>query len=600
MRLKKIFTLIGTTYLLLYAGLVYSGQYEEHPIAFRSGSDVLYGSYGNNGKEVIAIKQLISRYEDVILTGNGHIRLVAAVSRDAKDDPVAMNMMALRAAVVRNFLKQNFRMLTNWNFTFCFDDNFDDSNTIKVEYIPYALPANVSTAIHYSNETTNLAAIKQALSKYGKLPYLRDIPAFEDDETARATFDKINELATSPVNVESIDGESNPEKVLIAIHYRWDKDYLDSLYLSNPTNLRLLDSILVSSNSKYIDTLTIVAYASPEGPPDYNMRLSERRAQTIKDYITNNYKTITPERIVTKARGENWDGLRNFVINDSKLPLRNEILNIIDSPLSDQQKQSQITKLNGGVTYYRYILPNYYRYLRNGASILITYSPELPKDTIPVIKKPEPEPIIIPEPLPIIIPETEHIVKYPIAFKTNLLFDAVGAPNIGVEIPIGKHFSVVGDFAYAYWRSPKNLYALQTLEGGVEVRYWFGVNDKKKLAKPEWAKPLRGWNVGLYGMYCSRYDIQWIDGYQGDGFWSAGFTAGYATPIARNLTLEFSLAAGYFYTPEYRHYHQPEYDANGKYHLMWQQTGSFGTFSFTKARISLVWLIMSDRKGDRR
>lgn len=599
MRARKLFILIGVIFLLWYSDIAYAQQNSEFPVEFHSGSDVLFDSYGDNVKEIVAVRQLMSRYEDVILSGNGHIRLVAPIGLNEATNPIIINLAALRAAVIRNYLKKSFRMLTNWSFTFYMDTTRAYNNTIEISYIPYAIPADVSSTIYYTNEKNNLQKVKQALSKYGKLPYLSNAPIFSDATITRAHFDEINAIATKPVNVEAKEGEPNPEKSLIAIHYRWDKDNLDSLYLSNPENLRLLDSILNSENSKYIDTLTIVAYASPEGHPDYNKRLSERRAKTIKDYITANYKAIAPERILTQAWGENWEGLRNLVIRDREFPFRNEVLNIIDSSLSSLQKQSQLTKLNGGVTYYRYILPNYYRYLRNGASVLITYSPDLPMKLIPFVV-PEPEPELIPKPEPIIIPAPEPIVRYPVALKTNLLFDVVGALNIGIEVPVGSHFSVVGDFAYAYWRSSKNLYALQTLEGGVEGRYWFGVNNKRKEKNPEWAKPLRGWNVGIYGMYCSRYDVQWIDGYQGDGFWSAGLTAGYAIPVARNLTFEFSLAAGYFYTPQYRHYHQPEYDADGKYHLMWQETGKFGTFTLTKARISLVWLIGSEKRGGRK
>lgn len=599
MRSKKASILIGVIFFLLYVDISYAQEREEHPIKFCFGNDLLDDHCGNNRDEIAVVNQLISQNEDVILSGNGHIRLVAPVG-NGKENPIAINLAALRAVGVRNFLKQNFRMLTNWNFTFYLDSTRAQNNTIEVYYIPHTIPADVSSAIYCTDKQSSLPTIKQILLKYGKLPYLSNALTFKSDLLARTHFDKINAIATNPADVKPKEGESNPEKLLIAIHYRWDKYNLDRHYLSNPENLNLLDSILNSRNSKYIDTLTIVAYASPEGQPAHNKLLSERRAKTIKDYITTNYKVIAPERIITEARGENWEGLRNFAVNDRELPLRREVLSIIDSPLSNLQKQSLLTKLNGGVTYYRYILPNYYRYLRNGASVLITYSPDLPKEPIPIpISKPEFDPIRIPRLEPIRIPEPKRqsTVRYPIALKTNLLFDAVGALNIGVEVPIGNHFSVVGDFAYAFWRSPKNLYALQTLEGGVEGRYWFKVNEKKKRKNSEWAKPLRGWNVGLYGMYCSRYDVQWIDGYQGDGFWSAGLTAGYAIPVARNLTFEFSLAAGYFYTPEYRHYHQPEYDANGKYHLMWQETGSFSTIALTKARISLVWLIRSPKKG---
>lgn len=595
-------TFIMIIILLLSSNIIYAQQSGEHPIEFRPGSDLLSDYYGDNGQEITAIKQIVSKYTDIIFTGNGHIRLVAPIGNSGHEDLAAINLAAMRASKVRGLLQKNFRMLTNWSFTFYVDSTRTNNQAIEVQYIPLAVPISVSSGIYYTEKQNNLSAIKQALSKYGQLPYLDTAPPFGDDEKARTHFDRINSIATSPVDVAPKEGEPNPEKLLIAIHYRWDKYNLDSLYLSNPQNLHLLDSILNSGNSAYIDTLTIVAYASPEGNPTYNKRLSERRALTIKNYIISKYKMIPPDRIVTDARGENWKGLRNFASQDQQLPSRTEVLGIIDSPLPSLQKQDRLTKLNEGVTYYRYILPNYYRYLRNGASVLITYNPNMPKDPGPNLLAglallQVPPPALVPGPAPI---QLLSVTKYPVAFKTNLLYDAVGALNIGVEIPIKEHYSVIADFAYSYWRSPKNLYALQTLQGGVEARYWFGVSDKKKQKNPEWAKPLRGWNVGAYGMYCSRYDMQWIAGYQGDGFWSAGATAGYATPIARNLTLEFSVAAGYLHTPEYRHYHRPEYDSAGKYHLMWQETGRYSTFTLTRLQISLVWMIQTTKTQKRR
>lgn len=567
---------------------------------FRPGSELLNERYGNNSNEISAAKRVIADHKDVILTGNGHIRLVAPIGTNGEEDLAAINLAALRAIAIRDYLKQQFRMLTDWSFTFYLDTTRSANNSIEAYYFPNTIPIDVTSVIHSTDKKGNLSAIKEALSSYNQLPYLNNAPAFRDDATARARFDKINALATNPVDVEPTDKVHNTEKMLIAIHYRWDKSNLDTLYLSNPQNLYLLDSILLSVNSKYIDTLTIVAYASPEGNPGYNQRLSERRAKTIKNHIEDHYKTIIPERIVTEARGENWDGLRNFAIRDKNLPSRDEVLNIIDSPLTNSEKQEQLTKLNGGVTYYRYILPNYYRYLRNGASVLISYSPHLP--VMVLAARPQPKKVVVSGLEPMLFPKVapKPVVRYPIAFRTNLLLDAMGATNIGIEVPIKKHCSLVGDFVYSYWRSSENLYALQTLQGDIEVRYWFGASDRQELKNEEWKKPLRGWYIGAHGTLCTRYDAQWIDGYQGDGFWSAGITAGYSTPVARNLAFEFSLGVGYLFTPEYRHYHKPEYNATGKYHLMWQQTGSFGTFTLTKARVALVWLLRSEKKGGKK
>lgn len=172
-------------------------------------------------------------------------------------------------------------------------------------------------------------------------------------------------------------------------------------------------------------------------------------------------------------------------------------------------------------------------------------------------------------------PVEANPAAYPLALRSNLLFDLAGAPNIGVEVPLGRSFSVAGDFAFAFWRI-RSLYAMQTIQGGIEGRYWFRQGEK----------PLTGWNAGLYGMYCSRYDVQWKEGYQGDGFWSAGVTAGYSTSVSRSLLLDFSLGAGYWFTPEVRHYHRPE---NG--YLIWDETRyNAGRITLTKVRVNLVWL----------
>ena len=175
-------------------------------------------------------------------------------------------------------------------------------------------------------------------------------------------------------------------------------------------------------------------------------------------------------------------------------------------------------------------------------------------------------------------PVVGRSAAYPLALKTNLLFDVVGAPNLGVELSLGgnRKFSVAADVAYAYWQI-NNLYALQTIQGGVEAKYWFRPSERS----------FTGWNTGVYGMYCNRYDVQWKDGYQGDGFWSAGISAGYSMPISKRLNLEFAIAGGYFYTPEVRHYHRPE---NG--HLLWEETRyNVGRVSLTKLKVNLVWLI---------
>lgn len=162
-----------------------------------------------------------------------------------------------------------------------------------------------------------------------------------------------------------------------------------------------------------------------------------------------------------------------------------------------------------------------------------------------------------------------------VALKSNLLFDLAGAPNAGVEVALGRRFSAGADFAYAWWRI-NNLYALQTKQGGVNVKFWFRPRER-----------LTGWHTGIYATWISRYDVQWRDGWQGDALWSTGVSVGRSMPVAKRLNLEFLLAAGYLHTLEARHYTRPE---NG--HLMWDKTvHNASRFSITKAQINLVWLL---------
>jgi hypothetical protein len=172
--------------------------------------------------------------------------------------------------------------------------------------------------------------------------------------------------------------------------------------------------------------------------------------------------------------------------------------------------------------------------------------------------------------------------KVNVALKTNMLFDAVGGPNVAVELAFGrdKNFSATADIGLVSWHS-KNTYALQTVLGGLGAKYWF--NPKHG--------PLSGWNVGVYGMCGGIYDLQWGDGYQGDEFWSAGVSGGYSLPIYKCLNIEFALAMGFLYTPELRRFNV----SDGI--LMWRETRrNVWRFSPTKVQVNLVWLIGKKQK----
>ena len=168
-----------------------------------------------------------------------------------------------------------------------------------------------------------------------------------------------------------------------------------------------------------------------------------------------------------------------------------------------------------------------------------------------------------------------------LALKTNLLFDAALMPNVEIEVPVGKRWSVNGEYAFPWWQFDRGKYCMQVLMGGLEGRYWLGSRKSR-----EDREVLTGHFLGLYAGG-GKYDLQWGEkGYQGEFFIAAGVSYGWATRIARHLHLEFNIGIGLLRT-DYRHYH-----ARDKYQtLLWQENGKYTWFGPTKAKISLVWLL---------
>ena len=168
-----------------------------------------------------------------------------------------------------------------------------------------------------------------------------------------------------------------------------------------------------------------------------------------------------------------------------------------------------------------------------------------------------------------------------LALKTNLLFDAALMPNVEIEVPVGKRWSVNGEYAFPWWQFDRGKYCMQVLMGGLEGRYWLGSRKSR-----EDREVLTGHFLGLYAGG-GKYDLQWGEkGYQGEFFIAAGVSSGWATRIARHLHLEFNIGIGLLRT-DYRHYH-----ARDNYQtLLWQENGKYTWFGPTKAKISLVWLL---------
>ena len=527
--------------------------------------------------------------------------------------------------------------------------------------------------------------------------------------------------------VFSADTEQKTELVL---HFRFDRSMVDYGYRDNNRILAAMHKIFADSLCvSRIDSVCIQAFSSPEGDADYNRRLALRRAQAVKGYLVWKYPGLNQYRIRTSAQAESWDALRDVALNDTLLPCRDEILQILKLNTGEKRKEALLKKLNTGIPYRhisQWILPAlrnasictvYMRPLRhaqqdsrlvadaqgnNGKEYQKADGTEITDDTevvngvrvakgndtntngtevingvrvtkgndtnangtevingvrvakgndtnangtevingvrvtkgndtnangtevingVRVTKGNDTNPdgtkningVRVAKGNDTNANGTELTDNTAItgstqvtgnaqttgsanaiapgksrrrplfAVKTNLLFDAALMPNIELEVPIGKRWSLNGEYMFPWWLINDDRYCLQILMGGLEVRYRPGKRSGRDV--------LTGHFIGLYAGG-GKYDLQWDkNGYQGEFFIAAGVSYGYAHSIARNLRLEYNIGIGMLRT-DYRHYHSRDNHRT----LLWQENGEYTWLGPTKLKISLVWLITGKNK----
>lgn len=182
---------------------------------------------------------------------------------------------------------------------------------------------------------------------------------------------------------------------------------------------------------------------------------------------------------------------------------------------------------------------------------------------------------------------------YSFGLKTNMLYDAGLIPNIGVEFPIGKHFSIGGNWMYAWWKNHGRNRHWRIYGGDINARYWL----------KEGARSLSGHHVGLYAtvlLYQVGFGNKgYISGIPGENMtggkpWiGAGFDYGYSMKVNSRLNIDFSLGVGYAGGE------QRNYRLIGDCYV-WQSSHRKHWWGPTKAEIALVWKIgksPDSRKG---
>ena len=346
----------------------------------------------------------------------------------------------------------------------------------------------------------------------------------------------------------------------------------------------------------YINGVFITASASPEGPTDLNLRLSRKRANVMSAFFTEKLG-INPGLVIAKPIGEDWEGLAEKIM-ELDVPWKEDALAIIGNntdPKDNERRKQNLRVLAGGQAW-KLFMEDIFPVLRSAkCDAIVTLT--RPEETIIEHTVEHTDTLYVNVPVetvvevPVIVDCDKKRKGYetagkimPVAIRTNFL--AIPFANVGIEVPLGQHFSIAADW-YSPWMWRKNhskgidelgwCFEFQAVGG--EVRYWF-TNNKKK---PE--QRLLGHSVGIYAA-AGHYDFERnYTGFQGK-FANAGIDYMFACPIFDGrMHLEFELGLGFIYSPAIPY---DTYQPGGKAYYRPGQRTLVQWFGPTRAQVNLV------------
>lgn len=332
--------------------------------------------------------------------------------------------------------------------------------------------------------------------------------------------------------------------------YRFDSSAVEPDFNSNRQNFEIIDNFFASGAAARLNSIKITGEASPEGDAGYNLRLAGRRARATGGYLLKKFgirkDIISLDSIVASdsfGDSRSYPDLRKseIVFGFSPLSVSNTLCPAEASGLSDTAQDTESTACSSTVT--------------DACSSCsghesVEYGSRQGKG-------------------------------FPRIFlSTNMLYDALLVPNIGLGVYLGGNISVFADWMHAWWSNAGRHRYWRIYGGDLEVNYRFGRKNRH-------SSPFAGHHLGIYAS-AMTYDFQFGAKHEGilaDHFnYAAGISYGYTLPVARRLDIGFSIGVGYMWGKYKKHRPIDEHD-------VWQSTHRRNWFGPTRAEVSLRWLI---------
>lgn len=274
-----------------------------------------------------------------------------------------------------------------------------------------------------------LQIVKGASAK--RKPLLQDLWVGEAwDDLLKNAFPRLRRTEIQVV----LEGDPAPgNRILFRSGYR-------SFVKGDPGNAEILRAVEEKLAGGYDGPITLTGYASPDGSAAANEKLSLARARSVQDYLAGELK-IPQERIRVENGGIDWEGFAATVENSYYGADKGRVLEILaDQNSTGQEKKRALLALDGGKTWQK---------LKKEQMPLlcaVDVSFEASAEQAEVELQPEPAPVA-------------SAGNTLLGIGTNLAFDAITAANVTLDVPLGKHWDVTGDFIFPWWKNRSKDFA---------------------------------------------------------------------------------------------------------------------------------------------
>lgn len=375
------------------------------------------------------------------------------------------------------------------------------------------------------------------------------------------------------------------DTVGVKVYFRQGSSTMQPAFRDNSVRLdefmRRVSEMHADSTAR-LNSIDIVAYASPEGPYTLNRKLARKRAENISAYLRDSLPFLSGSLFNVQPKGIDWNGLAAMV-ETSDMSYRSEVLNILrnvpettyrNGKLVDSRLK-RLMDLRGGRPY-NYMLTHFFPELRSAGTYVVCDFVRIAQPAIPINKPNEPNEanganesneVDAAVPVATELPERDFDRW---AIKSNALYLAAGVTNIGGEYAFHPHWSIDLPLVYSPYTLART-YRMRFLYIQPEARYWLD-------------RPMKGHFFGVH-LHAGVFNVS-LDNknrYQSEkGFHGAGISYGYAMPLSRRWSMEFTVGVGYAFTRYCAYYNVP----NG---LRYEKDRPYNYWGLTKLGLNFVY-----------